>query len=81
MLLESLKYDKWIEVGWCLHSLSQELFLDDWVEFSNHRGSGYGDNETKKNRTRLDCQRRWNSMSNGGFTVALVSTFGLSKII
>jgi len=51
-------YEHWIELGFCLHNISDSL-LDTWIEFSQ-RDEKYMD--SAKN----DCSRRWNQMNRSG---------------
>lgn len=52
------KYDLWIELGFCLHNISESL-VDTWIEFSQRE-------EKYMDSAKTDCSRRWNHMNNSG---------------
>ena len=41
---EFTSYDKWMDVGMCLHSVSETL-LDDWIEWSRGMGDAFDEEE------------------------------------
>jgi P4 family phage/plasmid primase-like protien len=41
-------YTEWMEVGWCLHSISQD-YLDIWIKFS----------KKSKKYVRGECEKKW----------------------
>lgn len=51
-------YQKWIEVGWCLHNIDENL-LNKWIEFSE-RSDKY------REQAAISCQSIWHKMSNTG---------------
>tara|TARA_Y100000389_G_scaffold197738_2_gene232889 strand:+ start:3215 stop:5863 length:2649 start_codon:yes stop_codon:yes gene_type:complete len=51
-------YQKWIEVGWCLHNIDVNL-LDKWVEFSKKCEKYFDEAEDT-------CSRIWSQMNNNG---------------
>jgi P4 family phage/plasmid primase-like protien len=51
-------YGKWIELGFCLHNIDDEL-LDLWIDFSK-KSSKYKDGE---------CQRLWSGFRDDGLTI------------
>lgn len=52
-------YTTWMEVGWCLHNISDTL-IDIWIEFSL-RSPEHASNAV------IDCTRKWQSMRETGF--------------
>ncbi len=50
-------YHPWIELGWCLHNISETL-LDEWIEFSKLCPAKYRPG---------DCERLWGEMKDEGF--------------
>ena len=63
-MLKPVRYNdrnEWINVGWIMYNISDgsENGLDLWCDFS----SGY------KNYSRDECEREWDKMSVGGYTI------------
>ena len=59
------EYHSWMEVGWCLHNISDDL-LDTWISFSE-RASEYA------NTGRIECEKRWNTMREHGVLIGVGS--------
>jgi len=59
------EYHSWMEVGWCLHNISEDL-LDTWISFSE-RASEYA------NTGRIECEKRWNTMREHGVLIGVGS--------
>jgi len=51
-------YDKWIQVGWCLHNIDESL-LPKWIEFS----------QKSNNFTPGKCEEFWSKMKNSGLGI------------
>ncbi|AYV79781.1 MAG: putative helicase [Faunusvirus sp.] len=51
-------YDKWIELGWCLHNINNSL-LGTWIDFSKQSAKF----------VHGDCEKRWNKFRNDGFNM------------
>jgi phage/plasmid-associated DNA primase len=52
------QYQEWINIGWCLHNISNDL-LDIWIEFSK-QSTKYEDGE---------CDKLWNDMKSHGLGI------------
>ena len=51
-------YNKWMELGWCLHNISETLLIN-WIEFSRN-SEKYKEGE---------CEKKWNGFREYGFTI------------
>jgi P4 family phage/plasmid primase-like protien len=49
-------YTDWMELGWTLHNIGQNLYLDAWIEFSK-QGSSFKSGE---------CEKLWSKMMDKG---------------
>ncbi len=54
-------FNAWIELGWCLHNISPNLF-ETWVSFSE-RSPKY------ESQARASCDKQWDKMRNTGLGV------------
>jgi P4 family phage/plasmid primase-like protien len=52
-------FQKWIELGFCLHNISDNL-LECWIDFSRQNTAKFKAGE---------CEKRWNAFKNYGFTI------------
>tara|TARA_Y100000389_G_scaffold204972_1_gene261447 strand:+ start:7227 stop:9959 length:2733 start_codon:yes stop_codon:yes gene_type:complete len=52
----------WIELGWCLHNISEEKLLECWIKFSE-RSVKYSDS------ARGECESEWNKMRQNGLGI------------
>jgi len=55
----SENYDEWISVGWALHNISSDLYLD-WLEFSK-KSDKYDEKA---------CKKLWDNSKDNGLTIA-----------
>jgi P4 family phage/plasmid primase-like protien len=54
----SENYQKWIELGWCLHNI-HDILLSTWIEISKYSS------KFKEG----DCEKKWDTFRDQGFTI------------